>query len=213
MKIDLKLAARIAKRTASDVWFPYYPLCSERSIRTTFEMVYDVYRHMLQSYAAEDMSFVGWSSGASLAIGICQYNNVQEKRLPPPRMIIAVSPGGFPFLQEEKEKMAQLSKRDIMVDVAFMPTAKRLMEHGETVPDYMLSAMFGNFSDFPVTHFYYGSEETLYAEAEFYKSACDERRVKYTFHIGQGLCHCYATLPYFPEGKRAFREIIAYLNR
>lgn len=212
MKNDLKLATDIAKRTASDVWFPYYPLCNEHGIRTTFEMAYEVYRHMLQSYPAQNISFVGWSSGASLTIGICQHNNVRKGTLPQPRMIIAVSPGACPFSEAEKEKMEQLSKHDIMVDVAFMSTVRKLMEHGEAVPDYMLSAIYGDFSDFPMTHFYYGSKETLYAEAECYKMACDKYRMKYEFHIGQGLCHCYAMLPYFPEGKRAFWEIIDCLT-
>ncbi len=130
-----------------------------------------------------------------------------------PRMIIAVSPGGYPFSEAEKEKMVQLSKCDFMVDAAFMPVAKKLVEHGEQVLDYMLSAVLGDFSDFPMTHFYYGSEETLYAVAESYQRAYERYRAKYELHIGQGLCHCYATLPYFPESKRAFREIITYLTR
>ncbi len=212
MKNDLQLAKNIAKQTVSDAWFPYYPLCNEHSIRTTFAMGYEVYRRMLQCYPPENISFVGMSSGAALAIGICQHNNVQETRLPQPRTIIAVSPGAYPFSEKEKEKMAQLSKRDIMMDAAFMPTVKKLMEHGEKVPDYMLSAISGDFSDFPMTHFYFGTGETLYAEADYYKRAYDKYRAKHTFHIGQGLCHCYATLPCFPEGKRAFREIINYLS-
>lgn len=67
--------------------------------------------------------------------------------------------------------MKELNAKDIMVDVAFMENVRTLMQHGESVPDYMLSGTLGNFKGLPDIHFWYGSDEVLYACAEnFVKS-------------------------------------------
>lgn len=209
---DLKIACRLGKMCESDVWFPYYPLCLDSSIEDTYRMVYEVYRKMAESYNAGNLSIVGFSSGAALAIGVCLYNNVQPHPLPMPRRIIACSPGCVPLTEEERAKMKKLSQKDIMVDSAFMSTIKGPMAHGKEVPQYMLSGICGNFKGLPEIHFYYGSDEILYAEAEPFAAACKKYGVPYHMHVGQGLCHCYPMMPFFPEGKEAMGEIVRILK-
>ena len=68
--------------------------------------------------------------------------------------------------------MKELNAKDIMVDVAFMENVRTLMQHGESVPDYMLSGTLGNFKGLPDIHFWYGSDEVLYACAENFVKAC-----------------------------------------
>lgn len=67
--------------------------------------------------------------------------------------------------------------------------------------------------NFPFTHFYYGSDEILYAEAEYFAKAYDNYQAKYVMHVGKGMFHCYPLLPYFPEGKAAYKEIIEILKK
>ena len=132
--------------------------------------------------------------------------------LPMPGLVIASSPGSAPFSDEERQRMAELSPKDILVDAVFMTTVRKIMEHGEQVPDYMLSGVQGDFTNFPMTHFYYGSHEVLYAEAPYFAEAYEKYGAPYEFHVGQGLCHCYPSLSFYPEGKQAQKEIIGLLN-
>ncbi|MCD8149773.1 MAG: hypothetical protein LUE92_09470 [Clostridiales bacterium] len=37
---DVKLAEKFGKASGRDVWFPYYPLCTDHSVRESFEMAY-----------------------------------------------------------------------------------------------------------------------------------------------------------------------------
>ncbi|MEA4847276.1 MAG: alpha/beta hydrolase [Clostridiaceae bacterium] len=208
---DLKVACEIGKKCGADIWFPHYPLCLDHSIEDTYQMLYAVYQRMAEAYGADNISFVGFSSGAALAIGICLYNNEQARPLPMPKRIIAVSSGCVPSTDEERAKMEALSKKDIIVDAAFMSTVKGPMAHGKEVPQYMLSGVYGNFANFPEIHFYYGSDEVLFAEADSFAAACEKYRVTYHMHIGQGLCHCYPMAPFLTEGKAARSEIIHIL--
>ena len=52
----------------------------------------------------------------------------------------------------------------------------------------------------------------LYAEAEAFAAAREKYGVPYHLTIGQGMSHCYALMPFFPEGRAAFAEIIRILN-
>ncbi|MCD8197680.1 MAG: alpha/beta hydrolase [Lachnospiraceae bacterium] len=210
---DVKLAEKFGKASGRDVWFPYYPLCTDHSIKETFAMAYETYRQMLQEYAPEDIAFIGFSSGAALALGVCLNNNAQPEPLPMPGLIIASSPGSVPFSDEERQKMAELSPKDILVDAVFMTTVRKIMEHRESVPDYMLSGICGDFTNFPMTHFYYGSHEVLYAEAPYFAKAFEKYGAPCAFHIGQGLCHCYPSFDFYPEGKQAQEEIIGLLKK
>lgn len=72
---DIKFAASVGKRSKSDIWFPNYPLCMENSIDMIYRMLFEVYKRMVKEYGAENISFLGFSSGAALSIGLCQYNH------------------------------------------------------------------------------------------------------------------------------------------
>ena len=94
-----------------------------------------------------------------------------------------------------------------MVDVAFMENIRTLMQHGERVPDYMLSGTLGDFKGLPDIHLWYGSDEVLYACAEDFIKACKAGEVPHTLNVGQGMCHCYPMVSFFSEGKSAHEEI------
>ncbi len=210
---DLKVARDIGRRSGRDVWFPHYPLCTDYCIRDTLHMIYETYREMLKKYASEDIAFLGFSSGAGLALGLCCYNNMQEERLPMPGCIVAVSPGNCPANQQEYEKMARLNERDILVDVDFMDSISSIMSHGEPdVPQELICFAHGDYTGAPLTHFYYGGDEVLSASAEAFTGAFDSVGAKYTIHIEPGMCHCYPMFTYYPEGKRAYEEIIHRLS-
>lgn len=209
---DVKTAEKMGTASGRDVWFPYYPLCIDKNVKESHEMVYVTYKEMLKEYKPEDIAVLGFSSGGALAIGMCLYNNEQTSPLPMPGLLIASSPGSVPVSTEEMQKMEELSPKDILINAAFMKTMKAVMEHGTVIPDYMVSGISGNFKNFPMTHFYYGSNEVLYAEAPYFARAYEKYKVPCQMHIGKGMCHCYPALTFCPEGKQAQIEIINLLS-
>lgn len=112
-KGDLPVMRKLARDSGCDVWFPFYPLCTEHCITETYDMAYACYRRMIRLYGGENVSTCGFSSGGALALGIAAHNNAQAKPLPQPRHIIAVSPGEVPWNDEEKARMQALNNRDV----------------------------------------------------------------------------------------------------
>ena len=173
---------------------------------------------MTETYGAENISVLGFSSGACLSIGIFLHNNALGRPLKMPGRIIAVSPGGIPDvdLDENKEiweKVNALNHKDIMIDPTYIKTAREIAKGDEDLPEYMLDGTVGDFTDFPKTYFYYGENECLYAFAEEFKKAMEKYKAPYEIIVGKGMCHCYPLARFFREGRQAQDEIIELLKQ
>ncbi len=216
--LDFPLAERIMEKTGKDVWFLFYPLCSEDvKVDKTYEVCFETYRLMTETYGAENISVLGFSSGACLSIGIFLHNNALGRPLKMPGRIIAVSPGGIPDvdLDENKEiweKVNALNHKDIMIDPTYIKTAREIAKGDEDLPEYMLDGTVGDFTDFPKTYFYYGEKECLFAFAGEFKKAMVKYHVPYEIVVGKGMCHCYPMARFFREGREAQDQIIELLK-
>ena len=217
-KLDFSLAERIMEKTNKDVWFLFYPLCSEDvKVDKTYQVSFETYRLMTEIYNPENISVLGFSSGACLALGIFLHNNAMGRPLKMPGKIISVSPGGIPdvSLDENKEiweKLNALNHKDIIIDPTYFITAREITKGDEDIPEYMLDGTVGDFTDFPKTYFYYGENECLYAFADEFKKAMDKYQAPYEIIVGKGMCHCYPLLRFFREGREAQDKIIELLK-
>ena len=205
---DLPVMRKLAFDSGCDVWFPFYPLCTEHCITDTYAMAYECYRKMIGIYGGGNVSTCGFSSGGALALGIAAHNSAQGTPLPQPRHIVAVSPGEVPWNDAEKARMQVLNEKDVAIDYAFMVTVEKFMRHGqENVPDYMISGSRGDFSGVGDIHFIYSADEVLYGALPDFEEACRRANVPYTAFARPGMVHCYCMLPYFKEAREDFAKI------
>ena len=211
---DLPVMRKLCRETGCDVWFPFYPLCTEHCITETYAMVYECYRRMIALYGGGNVSTCGFSSGGALALGIAAHNNAQPEPLPQPRHIIAVSPGEVPWNDAEKARMQALNASDVAIDYAFMVLVEKFMRRGQPdVPDYMISGSRGDFTGVGDIHFIYSADEVLYGALPDFEAACKRAGVPYTAFARPGMVHCYCMLPYFKEAREEFAKITAILRQ
>ena len=211
---DLPVIRKLARDTGCDVWFPFYPLCTEHCITETYDMVYECYRRMTGLYGGGNVSTCGFSSGGALALGIAAHNNALGRPLPQPRHIVAVSPGEVPWNDDERARMQALNPRDVAIDYAFMEAVEKFMRHGrEDVPDYMLSGSRGDFSGVGDIHFFYSRDEVLYGALPDFEATCRRAAVPYDAFARPGMVHCYCMLPCFREAKEDFARITDILKK
>lgn len=213
-KGDLSVMRKLCRGSGCDVWFPFYPLCTEHCITETYDMVYECYRRMITLYGGGNVSTCGFSSGGALALGIATHNNAQQEPLPQPKHIVAVSPGEVPWNDAEKARMQALNPKDVSIDYAFMAKAEAFMRHGqEHVPDYMISGSKGNFTGVEDIHFFYSADEVLYGALPDFEAACKRANVPYTAFARPKMIHCYCMLPFFKEAKEDFAKIVEILKK
>ena len=213
-KGDLPVMRKLMRETGCDVWFPFYPLCTEHCITDTYDMVFECYRQMIGLYGDGNVSTCGFSSGGALALGIAAHNNALGRPLPQPRHIVAVSPGEVPWNDDEKARMQALNAKDVAIDYTFMVTVEKFMRHGqENVPDYMISGSRGDFSGVGDIHFIYSSDEVLYGALPDFEAACKRANVPYTAFARPKMVHCYCMLPCFREAKEDFAKVVDMLKK
>ena len=214
-KGDVGLSRKIAETTNSDVWFPYYPLCHEHDMLENVQMIFECYEKMLTFYKPENIVFLGFSSGGALILDLITYINELNDRgssIPMPGMLIPVSPGSVPVTEAEKAAINKLDEQDIMIPAGYMYTAREIMCHGKDIPEKYIATAHGDFRGAPMTHFYYGSAETLYAFAPSYAESYRKAGAKCVIHVGKGMHHCYALQYFIPGCKPAFNEVMRLIQ-
>ena len=212
---DVGLSRKIAEITNSDVWFPYYPLCHEHDMLENVQMIYDCYVKMLQFYKPDHIVFLGFSSGGALMLDLITYINELNdsgSNIPMPGLLIPISPGSVPVTKAEIAAVNQLDEQDIMIPAEYMFTAREIMCHGREIPEKYLATAHGDFRHAPMTHFYYGSAETLYAFAPGYAESYRNAGAECMIHVGKGMHHCYAIQYFIPGCKPAFDEVMRLIQ-
>ena len=215
-RADVGLSRKIAITAGADVWFPYYPMCHKHDMLENVRMIFECYAGMLKYYAPEHIVLLGFSSGAALILDLITYiNELNDKgeSIPMPGLMIPVSPGSVPVTDKEKRALHRLADKDILVPEEYMYTAREIMRCGRDVPEKYLATAHGDFRNAPVTHFYYGSAEALYAFAPSYAESFRMAGAECIIHVGKGMHHCYALQYFIPGCKPAFNEIMQLIVR
>ena len=99
-----------------------------------------------------------------------------------------------------------------MIPASYMELAEEIMCHGHDIPKKYTATAHGDFRNAPMTHFYYGSAETLYAFAPSYAASYQKAGARCVIHVGKGMHHCFAIQYYIPGCKKAFNEVIELIK-
>ncbi|MBQ7487671.1 MAG: alpha/beta hydrolase [Clostridia bacterium] len=210
---SVKKALKVARESGLDLYVPYYPLCTDYPLSRAYQMILHTYQAMLSHYEAENISFLGTSSGGNLALGMIPYMNDLKSDLPRPALILALSPGTCVRTDEEWQRMQELDRKDVAIPALYMKTAERIMRHGDdSVPEYMIYLQTGDFTGCPKVIFNYGTDECLYAVAPSFEAAMKHYGVNYEMVIGEGMFHCYPVFPICPEAREGWDWMIQTLR-
>ena len=214
-KGDIRLSRNIASETNTDIWFPYYPLCHEHDMLENVQMIYECYAKMLQFYRSENIVLLGFSAGGALILDLITYINELNdagSNIPMSSLLIPVSPASIPVTEAERARVKKLDGRDGMIPASYFDIAGDIMRHGHEISEKYIATAHGDFRNAPMTHFYYGSAETVYAFAPSFAESYRKAGSKCMLHVGKGMHHCYALQPALPGCKGAFDEIMQLIR-
>ena len=211
---ELKQALKLAKETGLNVYVPYYPLCTDYPLTRAYEMIFGLYCKLLRRYGADNICVMGTSSGGNLALGLVPYIKENSPETPMPSRIVVLSPGVCPSTDEERARVKEIDKREIIISGDYLTTIEEILRHGsDDVPDYMIYLQNADFTGCPEVTFIYGSDEVLYAMAPSFEAAMKRFGVRYEMIVGQGMYHCYPVYPYVKEAKEGRRQLVDMLRQ
>lgn len=191
---------RLAKKISGTVFAPVYPLAPNHTYDETYEIVENLYRHLLTM--DKPIVIMGDSAGGGLSAAFAEY--LADNDLPQPKNLILISP------------WLDVSMSGDYGDVEFDPMLgiDGLREMGETwagdldPKDYRVSPLFGEGSELAKTTLFVGTHEIFYPDVVNFYNRLKDEGVDVELNVGEGMTHVYAIYPLVPESKEAFNHIV-----
>ncbi len=211
-KDEVKEQIKLARLTGRDMVLPYYPLVPDNSILDVYEMLYQLYKKLIEEYEHENIAIAGGSSGGNLALGLISYINEKGEGIPMPGKIYAASPGTMIYTEEEKRKAKILDGRDLIMSIIALENIQAGMENGREVPEYMRYLQRGDYTGLKEAYLIFGGDEVFSAAADTIAEQMRKFGVDVRLEIGEGMYHMYSMMPLVPEAKKAYQDMIEYLK-
>ena len=191
---------RLAKKVNACVFAPIYPLAPNHTYEETYEIVENLYMHLLDFN--EPIIIMGDSAGGGLAAAFAEYLAAND--LPQAENLILISP------------WLDVSMSGNYDEVEFDPMlgVDGLREMGETwagdldAKDYRVSPLFGDVAGLPKTTLFVGTHEIFYPDVIKFHEKLIDSGIDAELNIGEGMTHVYAIYPLVPESKDAFKHIV-----
>lgn len=211
-KDEVKEQIKLARLTGRDMVLPYYPLVPDNSILDVYEMLYQLYKKLIEEYEHENIAIAGGSSGGNLALGLISYINEKGEGIPMPGKIYAASPGTMIYTEEEKRKAKILEGRDLIMSTIALENIQAGMENGREVPEYMRYLQRGDYTGLKEAYLIFGGDEVFSVAADTIAEQMRKFGVDVRLEIGEGMYHMYSMMPLVPEAKKAYQDMIEYLK-
>jgi acetyl esterase/lipase len=193
--------ARLVKTLGVACTVPRYPLGPEHTCDAGIAFVSEVYRQLVSEHGAERLIVMGDSAGGGLALAMLQ----QAKAMPAGLILNA------PWLDASVSDPSQIEieRREWLLNRITLRTWGKWWGGSRDLQDPMVSPLFGDLSGLPATLLFAGSADILVADARRLAAAAPGT-VRYIEE--EGLMHVYPLMPFFPETRRAWIEIKAFVN-
>lgn len=198
-----RLAARLARESGAELWFPFYPLAPEYTSADSYEYAENVYHRIKQKFGAENLIMAGDSAGAGMTIGLCAAD--ADK----PRGLILISP---PAGMKNKERLLDIESRDLMLSLRSIDIIKRSWTRGDKKSDAYTDALNADVAGFPPVLMYYGTEEMFCPGLREFAQKLRENDIQLETHEGNGMCHDWAIAGVIPAGREAARRMAEFIK-
>ena len=198
----------ISVKTDREVILPVYKKSPTYKFEQTYEFLDSFYRELLKTTKAEDIIFMGDSSGGGLALAFCEYLN--ENGLPKPQKLILISP--WVDISMDNEFPPELDRVDPSLQRDFLREVAKNWAGDTDVHDYRLSpAFYDKLGELPPVTAYYGTYEAFLGDARAFRDKCEKAGAKLCYREYEKMNHCFPIYP-IPEAKKAQKEIIDIIN-
>ena len=201
----------LAKDTGRNMLLPYFPLAPEHDLMDALNMLYNTYKMALECYPAENIAFLGGSSGAAMVLWLMSWMNMRGEGVPMPGKIALSSPGSA-LSAEERKRAEELNKTDLIMSTTALDNIFDGMTGGKAYPEELLYTSRGIYEGVKDVYLSYGGDEVFSAAARSTAKQLKRYGAKVTLEIAKGMYHTYAAMPLVKEAIPGHQRMIAYLT-
>ncbi len=183
---------------------PAYGLAPQHTAVQAYDLVESVYRRLLTDATPSEITVMGDSAGAGIALGFVQ--QVAALDLPQPGQVVLVSP----WLDAElsNPEIAGVEKRDPWLSSVGLRAAARAWAGDLPLDDPRVSPIRGSVRGLPPVEIWCGTRDLFLPDVSALTRGIRAGGGQVRLTQCEGAIHVYPVLP-TPEGKVATREIVA----
>lgn len=205
MKIHYDTTKSLALRTGAEVFFAHYPLAPEYNVRYALDWLERVYYYeILGNYKPEDIVFIGDSAGANLILSLTY--RLKDK----PGSLIVISPACGLEYGRNRDIRLQMEPKDPLLTVAMNDMIAENWCKDVPLDSPDISPEYIEYKDFPPMLFFYGTHELFYPHVSNYVKQLERSGIRFD-NVEQPMCHDWALVKYFPEGRAALSRMVQWI--
>ncbi|MEA4915474.1 MAG: alpha/beta hydrolase [Christensenella sp.] len=199
--------ALLASQTRVSVLCVAYRLAPEHKFPAAQDDAMEAYQYLLDSgYKPEHIAIAGESAGGGLALSLVL--RIRDEGRPMPACIVAISPWADLTLSGSSyNNNVRLDPTLVRESLAYYVIAYAAGHEDEAY----VSPVLGDFTGFPPTLLFAGSDEILLSDAKTVHRLLKKANVENKLVVEEGMWHVYP-LYGTPEGKRAVEEMSAFIR-
>jgi acetyl esterase/lipase len=201
---------RLIRKTGAEVWFASYPLLPQATIYESHDMVLATWQQMRKRHGADQITVLGDSAGATLALTLTHALKAIGQALP--HQLILASPAQSLISPELRTQMAAFAPLDAMIPPSLLDVLVRLMPERPHTPPWMLHPLEGDFTGFPKTMVLSGTHEIFYPLMPDFLERLAAAEVPTEFISGEQMCHVWPYVPVAPECVHTLDHMIAAIQ-
>jgi monoterpene epsilon-lactone hydrolase len=182
---------------------PIFPLAPRGTAKHVVPAVGHLLRELLQTAGPENVSLIGNSAGAGLALAAAQW--LRDSGFAQPKTMVLISP--LLDASVSGQEHAAIAPRDPMLNIPGLAEAGRLYAGDLDICHPLVSPLQGDLGRLAPMVVFTGTHDLLHPDSVALANKARQTGVPIELQVQSGLPHSYAMLP-TPEG-RAARAIIA----
>ena len=198
-----RLVGYLTRNAPARCVVPIFPLAPQGTAMDVVPAVGNLLRELLESVGPANVSVVGNSAGAGIALAAAQW--LRDSGFPQPKTLVLISPW-LDALVGREEQVA-IAPRDLILDIPGLAEAGRLYAGKLDVTHPLVSPLSGDLHGLAPMIVFSGTHDVFHPDSVALADKAKQAGVPMEIYVEKGLPHNYAVLP-TPEGHQA-RAIIA----
>ena len=202
-----RFISRLVDRLHCTVIAPDYPLAPQYHVDDVFAMALPLYRELVASVGAANLTVMGDSAGGGLALALAQA--LRGEGIEQPAHLLLLSP--WLDVTMTNPGIQEVDALDVVLGVQGLRDAGEMYAGETATTDYHVSPIYVSVKDLAPITLFIGTHDILVADCRKLRTQAEAEGVEIDYHEYEGMMHVWVLLP-LPEADAAMDTIAARLT-
>lgn len=182
---------------------PDYPLAPEHQVGEVFEMMFPLYREIIDEAGASNTIVMGDSAGGGLGLALAM--KARDEAVEQPADIVLLSP--WLDVTMTNPDIESVDRFDPFLDVKGLQYMGKIYAGETERTDYRVSPLYGSLKNVAPLTIFIGTHDILVADCRKLKAQAEAEGVPLDYHEYESMVHVWMLMS-LPEAKKAAKAIV-----